>query len=441
MNDLDEREISLIDLIYYLLRRYRSILLMMVIGALLVTSGAFIKTKYLTSEEDFLKYEQDLLVYNTDQRLLSIYEDNLKEEQNALVDNPLITIPSHNLPTASISLCIEQSYSEPLNSTNYYDPGDSIIDNVDLAITKSSNWVQLSEKYGISNKFIKDLISINPDYNSNIVTIDVYGKDLDTASELLNDIVDVVENNMDEIISSYRGYYITKRNSTTYIDNTWVNDIEETAQENINNYINQINTIKNKYKDSGEPEAPDYFSIKDGIKYVVIGAFVGLVLMAGIYCVIYMLNDLIREEDEIHSYFGFSNLGTFAVKDDNPKSNKLDQFLLKKQYGDLDDEFVVNRIADNINLLSKEDNKILLIGNIEDTILNNLYNQLNAKVNKGKLILGGNINKDNQALTKLSNADSIILVEKRNSSKMKDVLKEGEIVKNCNKQVIGYIQF
>ena len=34
------------------------------------------------------------------------------------------------------------------------------------------------------------------------------------------------------------------------------------------------------------------------------------------------------------------DLGTFAVKDDNPKSNKLDQFLLKKQYGDLDDEFI-----------------------------------------------------------------------------------------------------
>ena len=440
MNDLDEREISLIDLIYYLLRRYRSILLMMVIGALLVTSGAFIKTKYLTSEGDFLKYEQDLLVYNTDQRLLSIYEDNLKEEQSALVDNPLITIPSHNLPTASISLCIEQSYSEPLNSTNYYDPGDSIIDNVELTITKSSNWEQLAQKYEINKKYMKDLININPSYESNIVTIEAYGKDLDTASELLNDIVDVVENNMDEILNSYRGYYITKRNNTTYIDNTWVNNIEETIQGNINNYISQINTIKNKYKDSGEPETPDYFSIKDGIKYSVIGAFVGLVIMAGIYCVIYMLNDFIREEDEIHSYFGFSNLGTFAVKDDNPKSNKLDKFLLKKQYGDLDDEFVVNRIAENINLLSKEDNKILLIGNIDDTVLNNLFNQLSTKVNKGKLILGGNINKDNQALTKLSNADSIILLEKRNSSKMKDILKEAEIVKNCNKQVIGYIQ-
>lgn len=358
-----------------------------------------------------------------------------------MADNPLITIPSHNLPTASISLCIEGYYSELLNNSSSYDPGDSIIDNIELTITKSSNWVQLAEKYEINKKFIEDLISINPDYNSNIVTIDVYGKDLDTASELLNDIVDVVENNMDEILNSYRGYYITKRNNTTYIDNTWVNNIEETIQGNINNYISQINTIKNKYKDSGEPEAPDYFSLKDGIKYALIGAFVGLVIMAGIYCVIYMLNDFIREEDEIHSYFRFSNLGTFAVKDDNPKSNKLDKFLLKKQYGDLDDEFVVNRIAENINLLSKEDNKILLIGNIENTILNNLYNQLNTKVNKGKLTLGGNINKDNQALTKLSNANSIILVEKRNSSKMKDILKEAEIVKKCNKQVIGYIQF
>lgn len=433
MNDLDEREISLIDLIYYLLRRYRSILLMMVIGALLVTSGAYIKTNYLTSESDYIEYEEELINYHKDIELLSVYTDKLKENQDMLFNKPLISI-TNNMPTATITLRINSS-----NKTS--NDSQTIIENIISTINNDNNLNTISDKYSVNRNYVYDLYSLIPDYDSQSLVINAYGKNLKSAGNLLKDITDIVDESLVTISNNYNDYEITKEHELSYIDNSWKDDTQEKAQSSITYYTNLINSINNKYNSKGEPEAPDYFSIKDGIKYAVIGAFVGLVLMAGVYCVIYLLNDLIREEDEIHSYVGFSNLGTFAVKDDNPKSNKLDKFLLKKQYGDLDDEFVVNRIAENINLLSKEDNKILLIGNIENTILNNLYNQLNTKVNKGKLILGGNINKDNQALTKLSDVNSIILVEKRNYSKMKDILKEAEIVKNCGKNVIGYIQY
>ena len=55
--------------------------------------------------------------------------------------------------------------------------------------------------------------------------------------------------------------------------------------------------------------------------------------------------------------------------------------------------------------------------------------------------LWGNINVDNEALSKLGNADSVIFVEKRNISKMKDIDKEVDIVNNCKKKVLGYIQY
>ena len=42
--DLDEREISIFDMMMYLLRRYRSIILVGVICALVVCAGAFVKT-------------------------------------------------------------------------------------------------------------------------------------------------------------------------------------------------------------------------------------------------------------------------------------------------------------------------------------------------------------------------------------------------------------
>ena len=434
MNNLDEREISLIDLIYYLLRRYRSILLIMVIGALLVTSGAYIKTNHLTSESDYLEYEEELVNYQKDTELLNIYTDKLKENQDMLFNKPLISI-TNNMPTATITLRINSNNNKTSNDSQ------TIIENIISTINNDNNLNTISDKYSVNRNYVYDLYSLIPDYDSQSLVINAYGKNLNSASNLLKDITDIVDESLITILNNYNNYEIAKEHGLSYIDNAWKDDTQEKAQSSITYYTNLINSINNKYNGKGKPEAPDYFSIKDGIKFALIGAFVGLVLMVGIYCVIYMLNDFIREEDEIHSYFGFSNLGTFAVKDDNPKSNKLDKFLLKKQYGDLDDEFVVNRIAENVNLLSKEDNKILLIGNIEDNVLNNLYNQLNAKVNKGKLIIGGNINKDNEALTKLSDVNSIILVEKRNYSKMKDILKEAEIVKNCGKNVIGYIQY
>ena len=53
--DLDEREISIFDMMMYLLRRYRSIMLVGVICALVVCAGAFVKTKFIISDSDYEK--------------------------------------------------------------------------------------------------------------------------------------------------------------------------------------------------------------------------------------------------------------------------------------------------------------------------------------------------------------------------------------------------
>ena len=83
-SNYDEREISLIDLFMYLLKRYRSIILVAFVGAVLVSGGAFCKAKFLTTEEDFEKYEREVDAYYTDLNLLEIYQDKLDEAKASL---------------------------------------------------------------------------------------------------------------------------------------------------------------------------------------------------------------------------------------------------------------------------------------------------------------------------------------------------------------------
>lgn len=439
--NMDEKEISLVDLFMYLLRRYRSIVIVGVICALLVSAGAFVKTKYMTSEEDYTAYEREMTTYNTDQNLLKIYEEKLSEANNYLLESPLINVESYNLPSATVTICVEGTYSEILNNSTSYDPGDSIANNIALCIEKGTDWKSVAEKYGINSKYIKELVDVTVDLSSNIVVVTTSGSSEDIAKGLLDDIRAQVNDNLASVLDSYRGYYVKERNYNSYIDNTWVNDIEENTRNSINDYIAQIEVLNSKYKGKGEPEAPDYFSVLRGIKFFLIGGIVGGVLMAGIYCVIYLLNDCIRDEDELHQYYGFANLGTFSVKQTRKNANKFDNFLLKKQYGECTDEYVYGRIVQNINLMCEKNEKILLIGAVEDAKLDELYKGLSSLSLNCSLILGGNINTDNSALSKLKDADSVVLVEERNVSRSKDVNREVESVNSCHKKVLGYIQY
>ena len=438
---IDEREISIADMFLYLVKRYRSIILVGVISALIVCAGAFVKAKFFSDEEDFAAYERELTTYKADEILLDIYDKKLEETKNYLLENPLINVPDHSLPTTTISLCVEGTYAELFSNSTSYDPGDSIVNNITLAINNGMDWSDVAQKYGIDKKYIKELVNVGADYTSNIVTIYTYGETEEISQSLMEDIRTFVNDNLSSILDSYRGYYIKERNYRTYIDATWVNNIEENTRYSINNYIESIDNLTETHEDKKEPKAPDYFSVLRAIKYMIIGGVIGGVLICGIYCVMYLLSDYIRDDEELHLYFGFANLGTFSVKQNKKKANKFDNYLLKKQYGELSDDYVYERIAENINLLTKKDEKIMVSGTVDEAKLKALFDKLSSSVKSCKFVYGGNLNQDNASLAKLDEADKVILVEERNVSRTKEIVKETDLIKNCNKQVLGYITY
>ena len=111
------------------------------------------KTKYFTKESAFESYERELTTYRTDQILLDLYKEKPQEAKDYLAESPLINVESHNLPTATVSLCVEGTYAELLSNSTSYDPGDSIINNIVLTIQNGADWSALADKYEVDKKY------------------------------------------------------------------------------------------------------------------------------------------------------------------------------------------------------------------------------------------------------------------------------------------------
>ena len=106
-----------------------------------------------------------------------------------------------------------------------------------------------------------------------------------------------------------------------------------------------------------------------------------------------------------------------------------------------EDSYVFDRISENISILAKDKEDVLLLGTVSAEKLNKLAAELNSRNGNNKAIAGGNLNLDNSALSKLKEAETVILVEEKEVSKLKDVVKEIEFIRNCDKKILGYIQY
>lgn len=430
--NLDEREISIFDLFMYVVRRYRSIILVGLVCGIIVCGISFVKTR-MAGPEDYEAYNKTMELYERNQELIKLYEGKIEEADKFLAEQSLTGIGNSKIYAASISIYVESTGSKVVNS----DICEAISNNIILTLEKGIDWKSLSQKYDIDEEYIKNFVDISKAEDTSAVTISVLGSSADKARSLLSDLRTLISDNQEYLLDSYDGFYLKEKDYSTYIDNSWFNNVEENIKLSIEEYRTQIE----KLNAVAMPTEPGYFPASKAVKLFAIGFAVGTVVMAVFYFVAYLLNDSIREDDELSLYYGFVRLGTFSVKPVKNKNNCFDRYLLKKQYGDTEDEYVYERIAENIGMIASKDEKVLVSGTIDKNKLEELYNKLSSLVKNCELILGDNINSSNETLRKLKDVDSVILIEERGVSKLKEVNREIDSIKNCSKKVLGYIQY
>lgn len=451
----EEREINLKDLLFGVLYRWRSIIMVALIlgiflGGYKAVSGIMVRqdSKQLAEREE--TYQKDIKLYNQTltgyERDIASLESRLEDYQIYMDESVLMHVDPSGRPKvyAEHLVKLDESGWQQYPQTVEMDPTDSLVRSYIANLTQWIDWNEITKKTGVDERYLKELIGTSLDYNSNTFVIEVTYEDLDTAEWILNKILMQVMDGHDELAELVGSHTISLVNrGSGYFYDSSLADLQKQNSDKITTYENNLKD-KQKALDALEmPEKPAVMSIsgmaKDSIKFGIIGILAGGFLSVCWFAVAYALNGRIHTEDELKDSFGLCILGTFALPEKKGFLCGIDRWLerLEGTAERPSEEAVLERCVVNIQNYTEEGSQILFTGTVSEEQLQRLGGKLSEKLAGRNLVISPNMNKSTETLRQLADCQAVILVEQREVSRLNDVREELECVQGLKKPVVG----
>ena len=452
-----EQEIDLKDLLFTLLYRWRPILLAAV--ALGLVLGSYKVVKGLQSQQDASlvvetreQYEQDKINYEEG---LASYEKNIESIQKAVKDldrymeeSVLLKIDPYDKPVASADLLfqVEAGRGRAEGTGADADPADSLVKLYGSSLLQRMDWKGLEDELGIGQIYLRELLSVSGDVDSNTLTVTATSLDAGTAENILDAFLANVETCQKALvpIAGDHTVDVVDHGVDTVLDMALV-DLKKNTSDKILSYQSSLTNME-KAKDSlVEPELPEGLSRRkvalSGIKYALIGGVGGAFLVAFYFCMVYVLCGKLHTDEELKDQFRVKILGVFGMPERTGAFNCVDRLIERLEGRSVrppEDE-VLDRIALNIINHAKEARKVLLTGTVPEETLKELADKLAGRLPQISLSVGADMNKTADTLRLLAACDAVVLAEQRGTSKCREILQEKEAVDTLKKPILGCI--
>lgn len=487
IQDDDESEISLLDLLYHILRRWRSILLFAVLFCVLLSGFKIVKGISTLGSAD-LKEEQKS--YESQLEGYTLSKENLEHQVKALTE-AIQNKEDYHDRSLLMKLDPKKAYKGTVTFV-VTDTGDvssaEVNRDLSLVIDRKMNsvlgsYVALIQngtilrdvQNGLSSKldqkYFAELIYTQVDYQSKLLHITVVGDDKQQVQSISDAIVQGLQNasvqmnasvaaHRLELLSSYVGNDADTSIPIGMIPEAGVNTSDESYQTSIEgiqqSYTSSITDIQNQLLDCNnqlseleEPEPPVGASrtsvLKEGIKYGIIGFVAGAFVLAFVYALQYLLCGKLMDSDELNDRYGILLLGDYyAPLHAHP--NSIDRWI-DCMNGITEDKRSVESVyalsAANImaQVDAEKNPKLLLMGNAKLEDFDAAATALSEKLcsNRIDVLAAGNVNESPSAIEKLQQADQVVLIEQRGASRQQDIQKELLILRRLEKKIIGAI--
>lgn len=456
MEEAYEQEIDLKDLLFNVLHKWRILLSTALILAVLVGGYKFGKGLLVQQNENYIasiekKYETDKKDYEQKKDTFEISIQNLTANiQNAeeyQANSILQKIDPYNKWVASADVFIKMDDIQQESRLSGFDsdPADSVLKAYESAAKKGIEIQNLSKEKGLDLKYLKELIRVTPDYQSNMLTITATNTDDAGAQEILAVILKSLKDKYPDVQQNLGGHSIVvmNQNLSTKADP----DLAENQKNRIENLTSTRQSLEDteiKLEELKEPVTPANLSpkglIKSGIKYGVLGGVAGGFLACFFASVLFCLNNRVYNSGELKTRFGIKILGRFTRKREKRAFSKIDSLLDKLEGIEyVADTAVYERIAANIGIYTEKNQLILLTGTANEDDINRVTADLKGRLPDLKFESAGDMSKYPETLTKLPKADGIILIETVGLSKYNMIYNELETIASIKKNVIGCI--
>ena len=456
----EEYEISFMDLFWYILRQWRIIFVSMIIlGIILGGYGGLKEFRKYNDKELIQKsketYEAAMLAYESQksqlENKLSRLEKDL-EQQKSFEENCLILqIDPYNVYIHSASYYVNTNY-EIAPELFYQNPNytgvitnsyKSAIDRMDfdsILATEEQPFLTVNNPTTTG----KRMVTTSTDSGNGILNITVFADSQERVDALFSTIDETLsaqEVLLNNVIGEHTLEVLSEK---SYID---VDGDFSAVQENFANKTATINEgiakTNQALTDLAEPtdNTPTLKSvIKQIIKYGIIGAVAGMILTAGYFFILILMQDMLICTSALEYRYNLPVLGIYHNK--KKSVSKFDAYC-EKQLGicnnySIDEQ--IQYIVSNLMIFRKDTSakKILLVGNVSFETMSEIQECLQKHMNR-EIIAAGNIMKKPQALTTLDEDSIVIDVETWSNSLHKDIRKAFRLIQASGKVIAGFI--
>lgn len=483
----DEIEINLLDLLHYILRRWRSVLVCAVL--LCVLLGGFKVVKGIGTlgsadlKENQENYESQLEGYTTSKEHL---ENQIQELTRFIQDKEdyydhsmLMKLGPKTAYRGTLTFVVADADEAPAAETSQ---------DLNLAIDRKLNSVIGSYAALIQNgtilrevqntlpseldqKYLAELMYTQIDYQSKLLHITVLGEDEQQVQSISEAIVQGLQNASEqmnasvgahrlELLSSYVGNdaetsipigMIPKDGAITS-DASYQTSIEELQKSYINTITDMQDLLlecNNQLSELQEPTAPEANTrasvMKEGVKYGVIGFIVGALFVGFAYALQYLACGKLMNSDELNDRYGILLLGDYYAPM-HAQPNRIDRWIdrmhgITEKKQSLESVYALSASNMKAQLSAEKNPKLLLLGNAKAQDFEAAANALTEKLATSgiDLIVAGNINESASAIEKLQEAEQVVLIEQRGASRQQAIEKELRTLRKLGKKIVGAI--
>lgn len=459
-NSTYEQEIDLKDLMFAVLHKWRPIILVAVLLAVLLGGFKGATTYKEQNDPDVIKeaeekYQDDLELFNKNKETCEREIENLKtdiaNQQEYLEKSIWINMSPYDVCESRVDLYITTDYEiMPGMVYQNMDYTDTILQAYQALLTSSAVMEDIAEKVGTEPRYLKELISVSVGTNSgklnHLLTISVKHTTKQDAQKVMNEIIDHMNDMQEQVVASIGEHTVNTVNKgvSASVDLSLA-DKQRSETERLTTLNDSLETKQKSLEDMEEPEktvSSRTAALKSGIKYAILGGVLGGFVVVFFVCVAFLLSDKVYSARELKNRYKIKILGTMPIKN-RKVFGKIDAWLnrLEGRANSVDEEAEYALIAANIRNYAENMKSILVTGSVDAAVLQTVADKLSSDLDGVDMVVGGNMLQDVETIKKLPECDGVVLVEQCMSTKYSTVELEIERTTDLQKSVVGCVVF
>ena len=457
----DVRELSLGDMVIQVFRRWKAIVIITIIGALLFTglscylgvSGPKAHAARAAAEEAAANAGTPTVDEVTQMRL-----DGMTQLQSHYLD---VAVSQSEYVQNSIYMRLDP-YAVPRATAVFWvlPEGDSTEEEMDGIITLYSDLAAshdvldpIAAEYGIEYWALREVVGCGTDFDRNRLWPTVIYTDLDTSIAITNEIVNALQDHVDDFSAQFADHRLELASFTSRVGvETGVLD----TQNNVWNYIHNNNVNIDKVGDDIDelgPEGEDDDSsfiipaIRSIPMDIVIGAVIGFAVAFVALCIAYIGSDKLRSDDEVRRMAPVRVwANSIAPKTRSASDARLDKAQGMTPY----EEGAYQRFADILAPELEGKNSLLVVTTLKESEVAEISGELEKalRAKRGEeaateessgfaVNVCANVSDSYTAVETIRGAEAVLAVERCHTSSLKKVRSELELLGHIREDALG----